>query len=74
MGREDKMVLEATDKEQNKRLIIQQKEWPFKSYINRQEFNQSNRQGTRIRHVIEYELYTTGKIVNFLLGDQARKF
>ena len=33
MGREDKMVLEATDKEQNKRLIIQQKEWPFKSYI-----------------------------------------
>ena len=53
MGREEEMILEATDKEQNKRLITQQKEWPFKSYISRQEFNQSNRQGTRIRHVIE---------------------
>src|SRR5829696_3429807 len=51
MGREDEMILEVTEKEQNKRLVTQQKEGPFKSWTSRQEFNQSNgRQGTHIRH------------------------
>lgn len=72
MGREDEMILEVTEKEQNKRLVTQQKEGPFKSWTSRQEFNQSNRQGTHIRHVIDYELPTTGKIANFLSGDQAK--
>ena len=74
MGREDEMILEVTEKEQNKRLVTQQKEWPFKSWTSRQEFNQSNNgQGTtHIRHVIDYELPTTGKIANFLSGDQAK--
>ena len=27
---------------------------------------------TYIRHIIEYELPTTGKIANFLSGDQAK--
>ncbi len=74
MGREDEMILEVTEKEQNKRLVTQQKEWPFKSWTSSQEFNQSNNgQGTtHIRHVIDYELPTTGKIANFLSGDQAK--
>jgi ribosome-associated toxin RatA of RatAB toxin-antitoxin module len=68
MGKRDKMILEVTEKEQNKRLVTQQKEGPFKSWTSRQEFNQSNNgQGTtRIRHVIDFELPTTGKIANFL--------
>jgi uncharacterized protein YndB with AHSA1/START domain len=75
MGREDEMILEVTDKEQNKRLVTEQKEGPFKSWISRQEFDQSNGDGqgtTHIRHVIDYELPTTGKIANFLSGDQAK--
>jgi ligand-binding SRPBCC domain-containing protein len=72
MGKRDEMILEVTEKEQNKRLVTQQKEGPFKSWTSRQEFNQSNGQGTHIRHVIDYELPTTGKIANFLSGDQAK--
>ena len=74
MGREDEMILEVTEKEQNKRLVTQQKEGPFKSWTSRQEFNQGNgQQGiTHIRHVIDFELPTTGKIANFLSGDQAK--
>ncbi len=73
MGREDEMILEVTEKEQNKRLVTQQKEGPFKSWTSKQEFNQSNAgQGTHIRHVIDFELPTTGKIANFLSGDQAK--
>jgi ligand-binding SRPBCC domain-containing protein len=71
MGKEDEMILEVTEKEQNKRLVTQQKEGPFKSWSSRQEFNQSG-QGTHIRHIIEFELPTTGKIANFLSGDQAK--
>ncbi len=73
MGKRDEMILEVTEKEQNKRLVTQQKEGPFKSWTSRQEFNQSNgQQGTHIRHVIDFELPTTGKIANFLSGDQAK--
>ena len=74
MGKRDEMILEVTEKEQNKRLVTQQKEGPFKSWTSRQEFNQSNGgQGiTHIRHVIDFELPTTGKIANFFSGDQAK--
>ena len=72
MGRTDEMILEVSDKEQNKRLITEQKDGPFKSWISTQEFNQSNGQSTHIRHIIEYELPNTGKIANFLTGDQAK--
>ena len=71
IGRTDEIILEVSDKEQNKRLITEQKDGPFKSWISTQEFNQSNGQSTHIRHIIEYELPTTGKIANFLTGDQA---
>ena len=38
MGKRDEMILEVTEKEQNKRLVTQQKEGPFKSWTSRQEF------------------------------------
>jgi ligand-binding SRPBCC domain-containing protein len=72
MGKEDEMILEVTEKEQNKRLVTQQKEGPFKSWASRQEFTQSGQGTTHIRHIIEFELPTTGKIANFLSGDQAK--
>jgi ligand-binding SRPBCC domain-containing protein len=72
MGKEDEMILEVTEKEQNKSLVTQQKEGPFKSWTSRQEFNQSGQGSTHIRHIIEFELPTTGKIANFLSGDQAK--
>ena len=49
MGREEEMILEVTDKEQNKRLVTEQKEGPFKSWTSKQEFNQSNGQGTQYK-------------------------
>ena len=30
MGRKDEMILQVTEKEQNKRLVTEQKEGPFK--------------------------------------------
>lgn len=72
MGKEDEMILEVTEKEPNKSLVTQQKEGPFKSWTSRQEFNQSGQDATHIRHIIEFELPTTGKIANFLSGDQAK--
>ena len=73
MGREDEMILEVTEKEQNKRLVTQQKEGPFKQWKSIQIFNKGNDNNTHVRHEIEYELPTTGKIANFLSGDQAKK-
>jgi ribosome-associated toxin RatA of RatAB toxin-antitoxin module len=72
MGREDEMILEVTDKEQNKRLVTEQKESLFKLWKSRQEFEQRNRTTMYIRYIIEYELPNTGKIANFLSGDQAK--
>jgi len=72
IGKEDEMILEVTEKARNKSLVTQQKEGPFKSWTSRQEFNQSGQDTTHIRHIIEFELPTTGKIANFLSGDQAK--
>ena len=33
-GKEDEMILEVSDKEQNRRLVTEQKEGPFKSWDN----------------------------------------
>ncbi|HJT84643.1 MAG TPA: SRPBCC family protein [Nitrososphaeraceae archaeon] len=72
MGREEEMTLEVIEKEQNKRLVTEQKEGPFKQWKSIQVFEQGNNgNNTNVRHEIEYELPTTGKIANFLSGDQA---
>ena len=70
MGREEVMIIEVTQKDQNKLLLIEQKEGPFQYWKSIQEFN-GEEGNTHVRHEISYELPTTGKVANFLSGDQA---
>jgi ligand-binding SRPBCC domain-containing protein len=70
MGREEEMKLQVVDKETNRKLVTRQTEGPFKKWESVQEF-QGNGNRTHIRHEIEYELPTTGKIANTLSGSQA---
>src|ERR671910_204140 len=70
MGKEDEMKLQVVDKESNRRLVTRQTEGPFKKWESVQEF-QGNGNKTHIRHTIEYELPTTGKIANTLSGNKA---
>jgi ligand-binding SRPBCC domain-containing protein len=70
MGKEEEMILEVADKEQNRRLVTRQTEGPFKKWESIQEF-QGNGNSTHIRHSVNYELPTTGKIANTLSGSQA---
>jgi len=50
IGRKDEMILQVTDREQNKRLVTEQKEGPFKLWKSRQEFEQKNGRTACIRH------------------------
>jgi ligand-binding SRPBCC domain-containing protein len=70
MGKEEEMKLQVVDNEPNRRLVTRQTEGPFKKWESIQEF-QGNGNRTHIRHTIEYELPTTGKIANTLSGSQA---
>lgn len=72
MGKEDEMLMEVTDKEQNRRLVTRQTQGPFKKFESMQEF-QGNGDITHVKHTIEYELPTTGKVANILTGSQADK-
>ena len=73
MGKEEEMRLEVAQKEQNRRLVTRQIEGPFKKWESIQEFEGrgGGRNSTHIRHSIDYELPTTGKIANMLSGSQA---
>src|SRR5689334_16231146 len=71
MGKEEEMRLQIVDKEQNRRLVTQQVQGPFKKWESIQEFQASDGRTTHIRHTIDYELPTTGKIANMLSGSQA---
>ncbi len=73
MGKEEEMRLEVAEKEQNRRLVTRQIEGPFKKWESIQEFEGrgGGRNSTHIRHSIDYELPTTGKIANMLSGSQA---
>jgi ligand-binding SRPBCC domain-containing protein len=71
MGKEEEMRLQIVDKEQNRRLVTQQVQGPFKKWQSIQEFQGSDGRTTHIRHTIDYELPTTGKIANMLSGSQA---
>ena len=70
MGKEEEMILEVVRKEQNSRLVTKQTQGPFKKWESIQEFQGSNGK-THIRHTVDYELPTTGKIANVLSGSQA---
>ena len=70
MGKEEEMILEVKSKEQNRTVVTRQTEGPFKKWESIQEF-QGNGNDTHIRHSIDYELPTTGKVANMLSGSQA---
>jgi ligand-binding SRPBCC domain-containing protein len=67
MGKEEEMRLEVSDKVQNQRLVTRQTQGPFKRWESVQEF-QDNAGRTHVRHEIDYELPTTGKIANLFTG------
>jgi ligand-binding SRPBCC domain-containing protein len=71
MGKQDEMLLEVVEKEQNKRLVTRQTEGPFQQWESTQEFQSNGNNSTRVNHTINYELPTTGKVANFLTGSQA---
>ncbi len=71
MGKQDEMLLEVVEKEQNKRLVTKQTEGPFQQWQSTQEFQSNGNNSTRVNHTINYELPTTGKVANFLTGSQA---
>jgi ligand-binding SRPBCC domain-containing protein len=70
MGKNEEMKIQVVDKEPNKKLVTRQTDGPFKKWESIQEF-QGNGNTTHIRHTIEYELPTSGKIANTLSGNQA---
>jgi len=71
MGKEEQMTLQVTNKEQNKKLVTKQTQGPFKSWESIQEFQGNGTNTTHIKHTIDYELPTSGKIANTLSGSQA---
>jgi ligand-binding SRPBCC domain-containing protein len=71
MGKQEEMILEVVDKQQNKRLVTRQTQGPFKKWESIQEFHENGGNRTRVRHSIDYELPATGKIANMLSGNQA---
>ena len=71
MGKSEEMTIEVTEKDQNKRLVTRQTEGPFQTWESIQEFQSNGDKATLVKHVINYQLPKTGKIVNFLTGSQA---
>ena len=71
MGKQDEMLLEVVQKEQDKRLVTKQTEGPFQQWESTQEFQSNGNNSTRVNHTINYELPKSGKVANFLTGSQA---
>ena len=71
MGKEEEMRLQVVDKEENRRLVTSQIQGPFKKWDSIQEFEGNGTNNTKVKHSIDFELPTTGKIANMLSGSQA---
>lgn len=61
------MALDIVDKEQNKRLVTQQTQDPFKKW----KAFKAMETILWVNHTINYELPITGKIANVLTGRQS---
>lgn len=72
MGKRDEMILEVVEKEENRRLVTRQTDGPFQSWESTQEFQINGNNSTKVSHTINYELPTTGKVANFITGNQAK--
>lgn len=70
MGIEKEMKLQVAEKEQDRRLVTRQTEGPFKKWESIQVF-QGDQTRTHVKHTIEYELPTTGKVAEALTGSSA---
>ena len=70
MGIWQEMRLQVAEKEENRRLVTRQVEGPFKKWESIQEFHGDNNR-THVRHTIDYEMPTTGKIAEFFTGGKA---
>lgn len=70
MGREEEVRLQVVEKTPNSRLVARQTQGPFQRLESIQEF-QGDAKHTRVRHIIDYELPTSGKFANFVTGNQA---
>jgi ribosome-associated toxin RatA of RatAB toxin-antitoxin module len=68
MGKEEEMRLQVVDKEENRKIVTKQTHGPFKSWESIQEFQGNGTNTTQIKHTIDFELPTTGKIANTLSG------
>jgi ligand-binding SRPBCC domain-containing protein len=71
MGKEEEMRLQVVDKEENRRLVTKQIQGPFKRWDSIQEFQGNGTNTAHVKHSIDLELPTTGKIANMLSGSQA---
>ena len=71
MGKEEEMKLQVADKEENRKLIARQIQGPFQRWESIQEFHGNGTNTTKVKHTIDFELPTTGKIANVLSGSQA---
>jgi ligand-binding SRPBCC domain-containing protein len=70
MGIWKEMRLQVAEKDQNRRLVTRQTEGPFKRWESIQEFQGDNNR-TRVRHIVDYELPTGGKVADVFTGGQA---
>jgi ligand-binding SRPBCC domain-containing protein len=70
MGIWKEMRLQVAEKEQNRRLVTRQTDGPFKRWESIQEFQGDNNR-THVRHIIDYELPTGGKVADMFTGGQA---
>ena len=70
MGMEKEMKLQVTEKEQDRRLVTRQTDGPFKKWESVQEF-QGDQSRTHVRHTIDYELPTMGKVADMATGSGA---
>ena len=71
-GKEEEMRMTVTEKRPNSKFMTKQMEGPFKRWESVQEF-QGRENTTHIKHNIEYELPTTGKLLKMVTHKDADK-
>jgi uncharacterized protein YndB with AHSA1/START domain len=70
MGQREEILLQVVEKQPNRRLVARQTQGPFQRLESIQEFQgDSNR--THVRHIIDFELPTSGKVANLASGSRA---
>ena len=70
MGIEKEMKLQVAEKEQDRRLVTRQTDGPFKKWESIQEF-QGDQNRTHVKHTLDYELPTMGKVADVATGSGA---